>query len=124
MQVVVKTARIKINMEGDIPSDVLKVITKAFNNKVKIFNDDGEEVVIVTETDWFKEIKKNTTPGDVVKIYRGNRDWSQADLGKKIGKSRQFIADLEKGRRKVSLNLAKQLAKLYDIPVERFLELD
>ena len=33
------------------------------------------------ETDWYRDIKSKMTPGDNLRIYRENRDLTQAKLG-------------------------------------------
>jgi DNA-binding XRE family transcriptional regulator len=122
MQVIVKTSKAKIKMEGDIPNDLLNAVNKAFKKAVRIFNDEGEEIVLATESDWFKKIEKEATPGKVINIYRENLGLSQAELGKKIGKSIQYISDLENARRNVSIDVAKQLAAIFDISIVRLIK--
>jgi len=107
MQVLVKTSKAKIEMKGDIPNEVISAVNKAFKKPVKIMNDEGEEIIFATESDWFKKIDKATPPGKVINIYRENHNLSQADLGKKIGKSIQYISDIENGRRNVSVQVAR-----------------
>ena len=121
MQVLVKMPHTKIDMKGDIHPEILSAINKVYKKNVKLYNDDGEEIELATETDWFKKIESKTTPGDVIKIYRENFNLSQAQLGAKLDKSYRFISDLENNRRNVSLNLARELSKIFATPFERFL---
>jgi predicted transcriptional regulator len=112
--------RTKIEMKGNLRPEIIGLVTKLYKKNVKIFNDDGEEIELATETDWFKNIDSKTTPGEVIKIYRENFNLSQTQLGEKLSKSGRYISDLENNRRSVSLNLAKQLSKIFDISIERF----
>lgn len=121
MQVLVKMPHTKIDMKGNIQPEIISAITKAYKKNVKIFNDNGEEIELATETDWFKEIDSKTTQGDVIKIYRENFKLSQTQLGEKLNKSYHYISDLENNRRNISLKLAKLLSKIFDIPIQRFL---
>ena len=62
------------------------------------------------------------TQGDYIKIYRENLDLTQAELGKKIGGlTRQYVSDLEKGRRGVSKEMAKKLSTFFNVPIKRFI---
>ncbi len=122
MQAVVKTPHIKVNIEGEIPENLLKVLKENFGNKLKIIDNPDEEVIDAFETDWYKDIKKKMKPSDYIRIDRQNKNLTQAELGKLIGNtSRQYISDIEKGKRVVSLKLAKELAKVFDRPVERYI---
>ena len=80
-----------------------------------------DELVDLFETDLYKNFKKNSKPGDYVRIYRENLGFNQADMGEKLGVGRAYICDIEKHRRSVGKDMAKQLAKLFDAPVEFFL---
>ncbi len=79
-----------------------------------------EELVDVFETDQYKRFKKKSKPGDYVLAYRENLGLSQAELGKKLGVSRAYICDIEKHRRSVGKDMAKNLAKITGAPVEFF----
>jgi DNA-binding XRE family transcriptional regulator len=82
------------------------------------------EYVDLTETDWFKETKSKTTPGEAMRIYRDNQQLTQAQLGEKLGNvPRQIISNMERGRRSISLATAKKLAVIFNVPASRFLEL-
>ena len=56
---------------------------------------------------------KNTIP-----ILRATQKWSQADLGDKLGVSRQTVNAIETGRYDPSLPLAFRIARLFDVPIE------
>lgn len=121
MHVLVKTNKTKIEMEGDIPNDIINALNKAFKKSVKIYNDDGEELILATESDWFKQIKAESSPGKIINIYRENLGLSQAELGKKIGKSLQYISDLENDRRNISINVARMLSEIFEISIARLI---
>jgi len=56
-------------------------------------------LVNVFETDWYKEISAEMTPGDTLRIRRENAGLTQAALGEKTGVARQNISAMETGRR-------------------------
>ena len=60
--------------------------------------------------------------GEVVenrlKVLRAERDWSQAELGGRLGVSRQAVNAIETGKYDPSLPLAFKLARLFDMRIE------
>ncbi len=85
---------------------------KEYGGELKIYEGD-DEYVEATETDWYKKIKAQTSPGDAMRIYRKNHNLTQAQLGEKIGKvPRQIISNMERGNRTISLATAKKLAAI------------
>lgn len=81
-----------------------------------------EDLIEVKETSWYQAISKQTPPGESVKLYRELRGWTQAHLGDLLGGvSRQNIHNLEAGRRAISKDIAKKLATVFEISVERFI---
>lgn len=119
MQVHVKTPHIKIDISGDIPESIINAVKNEYGNKVKIENDD---YIIADETEWYKTTKKNMTPARAMKAYRLSRDMTQAQLGKILGGiPRQHISNMENGSRKINIDVAKKLAELFVVSVEKFI---
>ena len=76
----------------------------------------------ITESEGYKKTKKSIQPGDYLRAYRDNAQLSQAKLGNLLeGFSRQNISEMEKGKRGISKETAKKLAKIFNKPVEKFL---
>lgn len=123
MQALVKTPRTKINIQGEIPSRILEILKSEYGGELKILEGD-EEYVEVTESNWYKEIKQVTTPGDAMRICRKNHQLTQEQLGKKLGNvPRQIISNMERGQRSISLATAKKLSVIFNVPASRFLDL-
>ncbi|MBC5804664.1 MAG: transcriptional regulator [Candidatus Eremiobacter antarcticus] len=59
-----------------------------------------------------------------LRVLRAQRGWSQAELGDRIGVSRQAINAVETGKFDPSLPLAMRLAKLFGRRVEEIFTLD
>jgi putative transcriptional regulator len=57
-----------------------------------------------------------------LKTLRTERGWTQEDLGKRVGVSRQAIHALETEKHDPSLDLAYRISKEFQIPVERIFE--
>jgi putative transcriptional regulator len=52
-----------------------------------------------------------------LKVFRAERNWTQADLAEQLGVSRQTVQALEKGRYDPSLPLAFRIARLFGRPI-------
>lgn len=57
-----------------------------------------------------------------LKVLRAERDWSQAELAKLAGVSRQSINAIEKGKYNPSLSLAFTLARIFNLGIEDIFE--
>ncbi|MEZ5960300.1 MAG: helix-turn-helix transcriptional regulator [Hyphomonadaceae bacterium] len=55
---------------------------------------------------------------------RSERGWTQAELGQKLGVSRNSINAIETGRYEPSLSLALRIAELFELYVEDIFEND
>ena len=87
---------------------------------VQLEKESGETVDIFA-TDWYREIKSKTTPGDTLKIYRENHGLTQARLGEMLGRiPRQHISNMERGLRPVSMKTACKLAKIFKVAPGKF----
>lgn len=54
-----------------------------------------------------------------IKILRGEHNWTQEDLGKRVGVSRQAIIALENEKHAPSLDLAYRIAAEFALSVEQ-----
>jgi putative transcriptional regulator len=57
-----------------------------------------------------------------LKVLRAERNWSQADLGERLGVSRQAVNAIETGKYDPSLPLAIKLARLFEMGIEEIFE--
>jgi len=53
-----------------------------------------------------------------LRVLRAERGWSQAELGGRLGVSRQAVNAIETGKHDPSLPLAFRIAKLFDLRIE------
>ena len=119
MQVVVKKPHIR--MEGDITPELIRYVQKKFG-EIEVIEDEDDELVEVTKSDWYHSIRKQITPGENMRIYRKFHNLSQEELGRNLGHfTRQNISNMENGHRFISKATAKKLAELFDVSVEKFL---
>jgi DNA-binding XRE family transcriptional regulator len=123
MQAVVKTPHIKINVQGDIiPAKLIFLLKEEYGNKVKFVEEENDKLVNAVNTQWYKNIKAATMPGDYLRIYRERKGITQTKLGEMAGGiPRQHISNMENGRRPISLKVARTFADVLDVPFEIFL---
>ena len=57
-----------------------------------------------------------------LKVLRAERDWSQAELGGRLGVSRQAVNAIETGKYDPSLPLAFRLSRLFGVPIEEIFD--
>ena len=122
MQAHVKTPHIRIDIKGEIPPKVLSVLKEVYGKKMKLVKDSDDDLVDVFETDWFKETDSKMFPGKNMKIYREIHKMTQEELGEKLGGiSKQNISHMERGTRAISKQNAKELSKIFNVPIDRFI---
>ena len=123
MQALVKTPRTDIRIQGEIPPRLLDMLRNEYGGSLKIYDGD-EEYVELAETDWYRETKAKSSPGNAMRIYRKNQQMTQAELGKQLGNvPRQLVSNMERGKRAISLATAKKLSAIFNVPASRFLDI-
>jgi DNA-binding XRE family transcriptional regulator len=122
MQVHVKTPHIKIDIKGEISKKHLSLLKKEYGKNLHLLENEDDEYVDVFQTDWYKIISSQMTPGKNLKVYRMNRGLTQVKLGELLGGiPKQHISNMENGKRPISLKMAKSLSKIFKASVERFI---
>jgi len=108
-------------MEGEITPELIRYVQEKFG-EIEVIENEDEELVEVTKSDWYRKIRDKITPGENMRIYRKLYNFSQEELGRKLGHfTRQNISNMENGHRLISKTTAKRLAELLDVSVEKFL---
>jgi len=77
-------------------------------------------MVNAMDMEWFKELESEDEPGKNLRFYRKLTGMTQPELARKLGTSKQFISDMENGRKPISKKTAKELAAVFDVSVARF----
>src|SRR5262245_2753970 len=70
-----------------------------------------------------KLLKRPLTFGEAVEALRVRDEWSQVAFAKKLGLSRQYLCDVEKGRRLVSPEQAARFARAFGHPPQVLVQL-
>lgn len=53
-----------------------------------------------------------------LRVLRAEHGWSQAELGERVGVSRQAVNAIETGKHDPSLPLAFRIARVFGLPIE------
>jgi len=116
MLALVKKPRIEISLQGEQIEELIEWISKKF--EVSILSSDISESIAVEETDFWKEMQSNRI-GNLLSGARLKARLSQAQLAEKLGVRQNMISDYERGKRRLSLSMAKRIAKILRIKVDR-----
>ena len=123
MKAIVKTPRIEISIRGAaIPPKLINILREEYGKKLCLIEDEDEQFVDVFETKWFKSMKSKMTPGVYIRICREKMGLTQRQLGEAIGGIPvQNISGMERGRRAISMAMAKKLSAFFQTGVEKFI---
>ena len=59
-----------------------------------------------------------------VRRYRRLREWTQEELGTRVGVTRQTIISIERGKYNPSVGLALKIAAVFGVTVEELFEIE
>ena len=98
MLVAVRKHPIEFEIRGVIPEKLISGLRKEYGEaNVRVERDD---MVNAMEMEWFKDLESEDTPGKNLRFYRKLIGMTQPELAKKLGTSKQFISDMENGRKR------------------------
>lgn len=95
---------------------LIEWISKKF--EVSILTSDSSESIAVEDTDFWKEMQSNRI-GNLLAGARLKANLSQAQLAEKLGIRQNMISDYERGKRRLSPTMAKRIAKILRIKVDK-----
>ena len=116
MLALVKKPRIEISLQGENVDELLEWISKKY--EVNILVSDQDESISVEETDFWQEMQTNRV-GNLLSAARLKANLSQSQLAEKLGIRQNMISDYEKGKRRLTPDMAKRIAEALNIKVER-----
>ena len=116
-------SRKRVTISVTLPIRLLQQLKREHGSKFQVHGPENEGSIGIHESAWFKRISAELTPGRALRAYRENRGLSRADIAASLGPSTRttHVADMEAGRRSISKETAKKLARVLNAPVERFL---
>ena len=119
MLVAVRKPSIEFSITGTVPEKLLYGLVKEYGaENVRIERDD---CVNAMEMEWFKNLEEEDTPEKNMRFYRKLAGMTQPILAEKLGTTKQFVSDMENGRKPISKETAKKLARIFDVSVARFI---
>ena len=116
MLALVKKPRIEISLQGERIDELIEWISKKF--EVSILTSDNSESIAIEESDFWKEMQSNRV-GNLLSGARLKANLSQAQLAEKLGIRQNMVSDYERGRRRLSPAMAKRIAEILHIKVDR-----
>jgi len=116
MLALVKKPRIELSLQGEHVDELIEWISKKF--EVSILTSDNSESIAVEETDFWKEMQSNRI-GNLLSGARLKARLSQAQLAAKLGVRQNMISDYERGKRRLSPSMAKRIAEILHLKVDR-----
>ena len=118
MLALVKKPRIEISLQGEHADELIDWIRKKY--EVNILSSEDSESITVEETDFWKEMQSNRI-GNLLSAARLKASLSQSQLADKLGVRQNMISDYERGKRRLSPAMAKRIAEMLHLNVERIL---
>ena len=116
MLALVKKPHIEISLHGEQVDELIEWIRKKF--EVNILTSDTADSLAIEETDFWKEMQSNRV-GNLLAAARLKANLSQAQLAAKLDVRQNMISDYERGKRRLTPAMAKRIAEILDIKVER-----
>jgi len=116
MLALVKKPRIEISLQGENVGELIEWISKKY--EVNILVSDQEDSIAIEETDFWQEMQSNRV-GNLLSAARLKVNLSQLKLAEKLGIRQNMISDYERGKRRLTPDMAKRIAETLNIKVER-----
>ena len=116
MLALVKKPRIEISLQGENVEELIEWISKKY--EVDILVSDQDESVAIEETDFWQEMQSNRI-GNLLSAARLKANLSQSQLAEKLGIRQNMISDYERGKRRLTPDMAKRIAETLSIKVAR-----
>ena len=116
MLALVKKPRIELSIQGEHVEELLDWIKKKF--EISILSSETDDSISIEETDFWKEMQSNRV-GNLLAGARLKADLTQAQLAEKLNVRQNMISDYERGKRRLSPSMAKRMAQILNIKIDR-----
>lgn len=97
-------------------------MSQYFHKPVQIIQNPEQESIEITETEWFQKTSQAMSPASFVAAGRWKASMTQKELGIKLGISAQNVSEIERGKRSISIKMARKLALIFHTDMAEFLE--
>ena len=116
MLALVKKPRIEMSIQGEHINELIDWISKKY--EVNILSSEDSGSIAIEETDFWKEMQSNRI-GNLLSAARLKANLSQSQIADKLGVRQNMISDYERGKRRLSPAMAKRIAEILHLKVER-----
>jgi DNA-binding XRE family transcriptional regulator len=82
---------------------------------VRLLNDEGLELFT------FEEVFPDAKPGMILRGFRIMEGMMQKELAEKLETAQTRVSEMERGKRTISINMSKKLAKIFNTSYKCFL---
>ena len=125
MLVAEKTHHINTYIYGEGADYILEVLKRAIPT-IEVLpteedEEDGDKYSVVSESDWFKKVSEQITPGVRLRIRRENKGMTQKELSEKSGVAIPNISMMESDKRSIGLRTARKLAETLGCDISEFI---
>ena len=110
MLVLVKKPHIELAIQGEDLEGFLAWIKRKYDFAI-LSSADEEKSIPIEETEFWQEMEANRV-GNLLAAARLKARLTQTELSKKLHIKQNMISDYERGRRKISPNMAKRFSKV------------
>jgi DNA-binding XRE family transcriptional regulator len=112
---------VEFTITGNVPVFYLDLTRRLFEVEESEPADDGEKLINIRDSAWYKKMEAETTPGEVLRSLRTMRGMRPAALAKKIGVQPQQVSDMEKGRAPIGKKMAMKIGEALNMNWKHFL---
>ena len=116
MLAVVKKPHIELSIQGENTEELIEWISKKY--EVKVLTPGKSDSIPIEATDFWKEMQSNRI-GNLLAGARLKSGLTQAQLARKLNISQNMVSDYERGKRRLSQSMAKRMANVLNIKIER-----
>ncbi len=116
MLALVKKPHIELSLQGEKVDELVDWIRQKY--EISILTPENSDSISIEETDFWKEMQSNRI-GNLLVGARLKANLSQSQLAEKLGVRQNMISDYERGKRKLSPAMAKRIAEVLQIKVDR-----
>jgi len=125
MQALVKMPRmlengipVEFTISGNVPVFYMDLTRRLFP---MIKENDDDELIEVSESNWYKKMQATVKPGDTLRSLRTMRKMKRKELAEKLGIESRRISDMENGQVLIDKKMAMKLGKALNINYKHFL---
>lgn len=112
---------IEFTMSGKVPPQIVSLTKELYGADNVQVDADDDDLVDPFQTEWYKGLNLDKTPGGYLRFYRKLQGMNQTQFAEKLGVKKQFLSNLERGIKPISKKMAIRVSKLLGVDVGKFI---